>query len=71
MGINCAPDIFQKKMNNLMSGIEYVHTYLDDILILSNGKFEDHIKKIKTVLNRLRDTGLKVHIKNHFLAPRA
>ena len=68
MGINCAPDIFQKKMNGLMSGIEYVRTYLDDLLILSNGNFADHLKKIDTVLNRLNGAGLKVHIKNQLLA---
>ena len=71
MGINCAPDIFQKKMNGLMSGIEYVRTYLDDLLILSNGNFADHLKKIDTVLNRLNGAGLKVHIKNQLLAPLA
>ena len=46
-----------------MSGIEYVRTYLDDLLILSNGNFADHLKKIDTVLNRLNGAGLKVHIK--------
>ena len=71
MGINCAPDIFQKKMNGLMLGIEYVRTYLDDLLILSNGDFADHLKKIDTVLNRLNGAGLKVHIKKStFGAPR-
>ena len=68
MGINCAPDIFQKKMNDLMSGIEYVRTYLDDLLVLSNGDFADHLKKIATVLNCLNGAGLKVHIKNQHLA---
>ena len=53
MGINCAPDIFQAKMNNIMSGLEYVRTYLDDLLILSNGDFMDHLSKVKTVLQRL------------------
>ena len=63
MGINCAPDIFQAKMNNLMSGLEYVKTYLDDLLILSNGTFEDHLSKVGTVLQRLSSAGLKVHRK--------
>ena len=63
MGINCAPDIFQAKMNNIMSGLEYVRTYLDDLLILSNGDFMDHLSKVKTVLQRLSRAGLKVHRK--------
>ena len=56
MEITCAPDIFQKKMSDLMTDIEYVCTYLDDLLILSNGDFTDHLKKIATVLNRLNGT---------------
>ena len=71
MGINCAPDIFQAKMNNLMSGLEYVKTYFDDLLILSNGNFEDHLSKVGTVLQRLSSAGLKVHRKNQYLATRA
>ena len=35
MGVMCAPDIFQEKMSNLMHGLEYVVTYLDDILVLT------------------------------------
>ena len=63
MGINCAPDICQNKMNDLMSGIQYICTYLDDLLTLSNGDCSDHLKKIATVLNRLSGAGLEVHIK--------
>ena len=44
--------------------LEYVRTYLDDILVISNGSFEDHLdKKIKVVLHRLSDVGLKVNAK--------
>ena len=71
MGINCAPDIFQLKMDNLMSGLEYIRTYLDDLLILSDGDFENHLFKVGTLLTRLRKVGLKVHVKNQLLVPRA
>ena len=45
MGINCAPDIFQLKRNNLMSVLEYIRTYLGDLLILSDRDFKNHLSK--------------------------
>ena len=38
-----SPDIFQEKMNELFNGLEYVGTYIDDLLIISNKSFENHI----------------------------
>ena len=61
MGIAGSPDIFQAKMSELMMSLEYVRTYLDDLLIISNGSFEDHLDKLKVVLQRLSDAGLKVN----------
>ena len=62
MGLSCAQDIFQEKMTGLMSGLEYVRTYLDDILVLSGGTLDDHLEKLTEVLNRLQMTGLRVNI---------
>ena len=45
MGVSAAPDIFQEKMYSLMEGLEYVRCYLDDLLVLSNGSFIDHLEK--------------------------
>ena len=42
-----SPDIFQEKMNELFNDSEYVQTYIDDLLIISNINFEDHINKAK------------------------
>ena len=36
MGLSNSPDIFQEKMNELFSGLEYVRAYIDDLLILTN-----------------------------------
>ena len=30
MGVNVSPDVFQEKMSELMEGLEFVCTYLDD-----------------------------------------
>ena len=53
MGLCNSPDIFQEKMNELFDGLEYVRAYIDELLIISNGNFEDHLNKVKTVLKKL------------------
>ena len=42
------PDIFQEKMIELFNGLEYVRAYIDDLLIISNGNFEDNQTKLKS-----------------------
>ena len=32
-------------MNELFNGLEYVRVYIDDLSIISNGNFEDHINR--------------------------
>jgi hypothetical protein len=61
MGIAGSPDIFQSKMLELMEDLEYVQAYLDDLLCISRSSLENHLKKLKEVLGRLRDVGLKVN----------
>ena len=70
MGVNVSPDVFQEKMSELMEGLEFVRTYLDDLLIISNGSFGDHLRQLDTVLSRLRTAGLKINVeKSAFFAP--
>ena len=40
-----SPDIFQEKIKELFNGLEYVRAYIDDLLIISNGTFEDHLNR--------------------------
>jgi hypothetical protein len=61
MGVACSPDIFQARMSELMATLEFVRTYLDDILCISKGSLEDHLNKLRRVLIRLRDAGLTVN----------
>ena len=61
MGIAGSPDIFQEKMSDLMASLEFVKTYLDDLLIISRGSLEDHLEKLMEVLSRLQDAGLKIN----------
>ncbi len=44
-----------------MATLEFVRTYLDDLLIITKGSLEDHLEKLSMVLTRLQDTGLKIN----------
>jgi hypothetical protein len=61
MGIAGSPDIFQSKMLELMESLEYVQTYLDDLLCISRSSLENHLKKLEEVLRRLCNVGSKVN----------
>ena len=57
-----------KNMNELSNGLEYVTTYLDDLLIISNKSFEDHIKKLDNALSKLNQKGFKMNTEKSFFA---
>ena len=61
MGIAGSPDIFQGRMSQLMMALDYVKTYIDDLLVISKSTFLDHLKKLRPVLIRLREAGLKIN----------
>jgi hypothetical protein len=50
MGIAGFPDIFQEKMPELMEFLEFVRSYLDDLLCISKLSLEDHLDKLEVVL---------------------
>ena len=60
-GIAGSPDIFRAKMSEVMIALEFVKTYLDDLLCITRASLEDHLDKLREVLTRLQDTGLKVN----------
>ena len=53
-------------MMHLMEALEYVRTYIDDLLVITRGTLEDHLEKLREVLRRLRDAGLKVNAAKSF-----
>ena len=61
MGLCNSPDIFQEKMSELMEGLEFARTYLDDLLCITKGTFYDHLEKLDLILARLARAGLKVN----------
>ncbi len=58
-GLTNAPATFQRLMDKLFNGWNFVFIYLDDILIASRS-FSEHITHIMQVLQRLQEAGLKV-----------
>ena len=68
MGLCNSPDIFQEKMSTLMDGLAFVRAYIDDLLVITNGSWTDHLEKLEVVYKRLFKAGLKVNAKKSFLA---
>jgi hypothetical protein len=61
MGIKIAPDVFQNVMSKFVQDMEYVKTYLDDLLILTHSSFKDHLLKLEMVLSRLSTAEIRVN----------
>ena len=68
MGISSAPDIFQAIMASILGDFDFVRVYIDDILIISNGTFEDHMSKLHQVLTRLEQRGFRANVRKCFFA---
>ena len=51
-----------------MSGLDFARAYIDDLLVLSNGTFEDHLEMVEMVLTWLLEAGLKANISKSDLA---
>ena len=57
-----------EKMNKLFNVLEYIRTYIDDLLTISNKSFEDHINKLDKVLSKLNLKGFEVNAEKSFFA---
>ena len=44
-----------------MTTLEFVQTYLDDLLCITKGNLEDHLQRLRDILIRLQDAGLKIN----------
>ena len=44
-----------------MSGLEFARAYIDDLLTISRGSFDEHLEHLEQVLSRLAEAGLKVN----------
>ena len=58
-GLAQAPAYFQLLMNQVLEGLPFAMTYLDDIIIFSNNE-EEHLLHLEEVFHQLRKAGLKM-----------
>ena len=59
-GIASASEVFNKAVTQILEGIEGCTNYVDDILVWGNDRAE-HDARLKSVLERLRERGLKLN----------
>ena len=50
MGISIAPDIFQDRMCQLFEDLESVRAFMDDLLVVSCGTYEEHLEELEIVM---------------------
>ena len=61
MGIIVATEIFQARTSELLGDLPYVIMFLDDILIIGNGSFDDRLEQVENVLKRLLKAEMQVN----------
>ena len=49
-----------------MIGLEFARAYIDDLLVITTGNFNDHLNDLEQVLSRLSESGLKVNAPKSF-----
>ena len=59
-GIKTAPSIFQATMDKILSGLEHVFCYIDDVLIATN-TIEEHMTVLKKVLERFEKFNVRLN----------
>jgi putative transposase len=54
-------------MYEIFSDLEYMHVYIDDLLVTSCSTFEEHLQGLELVFSQLSEAGLKINAKkSHF-----
>lgn len=61
-GISSAPEVFHKTMQQLFDGIQGVGVFIDDVVVWGCTK-QEHDERLRKVLNKARDSGLKLNKK--------
>ena len=62
MGVYISLGILQEIMRAIMIDLEFVRVYLDNLLIIISGSFEEHLSKVEEVMKQLQLTGIKCRI---------
>ena len=62
MGVCIAPYIFQEQMSALMDDLDFFRVYLENVLIITSGSFEENLAKVEEVMKQLQLDRLKCKI---------
>jgi len=71
MGLAIATHIFQHYMSKLLQDLELCRVYLDDLLCITRGTFEEHLKKLQLVFERLTKANKKSMLQKAIFARKA
>ena len=70
MDIFCPQDIFQTRTSDPMQTPEYVRTYINDLIVITMGTFDNHLEKVSIVLRCLEDPHFYINTsKSYFVLP--
>jgi hypothetical protein len=61
MGVSCSPDIFQAKIYELLGDIEGTKAYIDDILVIKKGNYDEHLVQLDEVFRRCQRANIKIN----------
>ena len=60
MGVNIATEIYQKKMSDLLLGLNGVICYQDDVVVFGRNR-EEYAENLTKIIDRLKKSGLKLN----------
>jgi hypothetical protein len=59
-GVSCAPEMYQKVMQQVLQGCEGVHNIMDDIIVHASNQ-KEHDKCLENAVRVLRDKGITLN----------
>ena len=61
-------DVFQREMSKLFEDLPYVLVYIDNLLVITKGSYNDHLRKLKETFKRLQKKGVQLNAKKSYFA---
>ena len=61
MGLKVSANIFQAAMSGLFKDLPQVYVYIDDIIIIGSGSYEEHLKDVDKAISRLIEMGMQIN----------
>ena len=63
MGLCVAIDVFEARLGKLFLDMKSIFIYIDDILVVSHGTFEENLHTLDEILNMLINKGMQVNMR--------